>query len=149
MSTAIRKAGPADYDAMLPLFVAFYREEGFGDAVAGLAANLRQILERADTAAFIAEDDGEAVGAAALSTSFGLEVGFYCELEDLYVLPARRGEGVARALIDEVCAWAEAAGCHDVEIVVTEHGREAAGLVPFYERLGFENSGRLIMERVL
>jgi len=81
------------------LFERFYREEGFDDAVAVFAVNLRQILKREDTSAFVSEIGGKEVGAAALSTAFGLEAGAYAELEDLYVDPARRGHGDATSLV--------------------------------------------------
>ncbi|HIC80566.1 MAG TPA: GNAT family N-acetyltransferase, partial [Kiloniellaceae bacterium] len=95
---AVREAGPDDHGLLLPLFERFYEEEGFEDAVAGVAQNLRQILMRDDTAAFVALAGDEAVGAAAASTSFGLEVGLYAELEDLFVDPAWRAKGAASAI---------------------------------------------------
>ena len=149
MACSVRKASIVDYDSVLPLFEAFYREEGFGHAVNRVAGNLRQILHRDDTCVLVAEEAGEAVGAGSMSTAFGLEVGLYAELEDLYVHPDHRGKGVAAALIEASCEWARSIGCHDIEIVVTRHGREKAGLVPFYTRHGFEDVDRMIMERTL
>lgn len=149
MSVAVRKAGPEDFDAVCPLFEAFYREEGFPEAVSGVANNLRSILTRADTAAFVAEADTAAIGAAATSSAFGLEVGQYAEIEDIYVLPEHRGAGVARQLIEASFEWARSIGCHHIEIVITRHGREVGGLVPFYTKLGFEDADRMIMERTL
>jgi GNAT superfamily N-acetyltransferase len=64
-------------------------------------------------------------------------------------LPSGRGEGISTALIAAACDWARAAGRHDVEVVVTPHGRDVAGLVPYYEKQGFENTERIIMERAL
>jgi aminoglycoside 6'-N-acetyltransferase I len=151
----VRQAGPADFDALLPLFERFYREEGFDDAVGVVAANLRQILAREDTAAFIAFggggafDGGAAVGAAAMSSAFGLEAGLYAELEDIYVDPDWRGRGVASALMAAGLAWARARGCRDVEIVLTPHAQAKDDLAPWYEARGFENTGRVIYERRL
>ena len=133
----VRQAGPADFDALLPLFQRFYREEGFDDAVDAVAANLRQILLRQDTAAFVAESAGTAVAGA------------YAELEDLYVDPDWRGRGVASALMQAGFGWAKARGCRDVEIVLTPHAQAKAGLAPWYEARGFANTGRLIYERRL
>ncbi|MEQ8665880.1 MAG: GNAT family N-acetyltransferase [Rhodospirillales bacterium] len=149
MAMTIREASIVDFDAVLPLFQAFYREEGFDHAVSRVPANLREILQRDDTRVLVAEIDGDAVGAASLSSAFGLEVGLYAELEDLYVHPDHRGKGIAGALIEASCEWARSIGCHDIEIVMTRHGREQAGLVPFYVRHGFEDADRMIMERVL
>ena len=77
----LRQASPADHAAALPLFQAFYREEGFENALDGLAETLRGLLDREDTAVFLALAGPEPVGAAACSSSFGLEVGLYAELE--------------------------------------------------------------------
>jgi len=143
----VRQAGPGDFDALLALFERFYREEGFDDAVAAVAGNLRQILQREDTAAFVAEIGGKAVGAAALSTAFGLEAGAYAELEDLYVDPAWRGRGVASALVAAGADWARARGCRDLEIVLTPHAQAKDDLVTWYEARGFESTGRVIYER--
>ncbi|GAB4357060.1 MAG: hypothetical protein Kow00114_08390 [Kiloniellaceae bacterium] len=145
----VRRADPADVEALLPLFERFYREEGFEDAVAGLAGNLQRLLARDDTAAFVAEAGGRAVGAAAASSAFGLEVGLYAELEDLYVDPAWRGRGVASALVEAVAAWARARGCSDLEIVMTPHAQAKDDLAPWYEARGFVSTGRVIYERML
>jgi len=145
----VRRAGPADFDALVTLFERFYREEGFDDAVAVVAVNLRQILQREDTAAFVAEIGGKAVGAAALSTAFGLEAGAYAELEDLYVEPARRGRGVASALVAAGADWARARGCRALEIVLTPHAQAKDDLASWYKARGFVDTGRVIYERRL
>lgn len=145
----VRLAGPADFDELLALFERFYREEGFAAAVDGVAENLRQILSRDDTAALVARVEGEAVGAAALSSAFGLEVGLYAELEDLFVDPAWRGRGVASALVDAAVHWAKARGCDDLEIVLTPHAQAKDDLAPWYRARGFVDTGRIIYERAL
>ncbi|WP_420348654.1 GNAT family N-acetyltransferase [Pelagibius sp.] len=146
---AVREAGPDDLGLLLPLFERFYAEEGFEGAVAGVAENLRQILARDDTAAFVACAGEDAVGAAAASTSFGLEVGLYAELEDLFVDPVWRAKGAASALVEAVADWARDKGCSDIEIVLTPHALAKASLVPWYEARGFVETGRVIYERAL
>ena len=142
---AIRRATAADFDPLLALFERFYREEGFEEAVSVVAANLRQLLVREDTAAFVAEADGAAVGAAAMSSAFGLEAG----LEDIYVDPAWRGRGVASVLVEAGVSWARQRGCRDVEIVLTPRAQAKDDLVQWYEALGFVSTGRVIYERAV
>ncbi|WP_422366348.1 GNAT family N-acetyltransferase [Pelagibius sp.] len=145
----VRQATETDFDRLLPLFERFYREEGFEKAVSGVAGNLRQILRRDDTAAFIALAGDLAVGATATSSSFGLEVGLYAELEDLFVDPDWRGRGVASMLVEAAADWAKAKGCSDMEIVLTPHGQADDKLAPWYEARGFVNARRVIYERAL
>lgn len=143
----VRRAQLDDHGAMAPLFERFYREEGFDSAVGRLSANLRDVLRRPDTAAFVAETPARAIGVAAMSTSFGLEVGLYAELEDIYVVPDWRSRGVASALVEAGVTWARARGCHDVEIVLTPHAQGRAGLAEWYAGRGFRDTGRRIWER--
>lgn len=146
---AVRQAGAADYNAALPLFQRFYREEGFPEAIERVPATLRGVLGRDDTAVFLAWAGDAAVGGASISTAYGLEVGLYAELEDLYVEPAWRGNGVASQLVEAACAWATRKGCTDVEIVLTPHAQGKGELVAWYKARGFADTGRIIFERAL
>jgi GNAT superfamily N-acetyltransferase len=57
---------------------------------------------------------------------------WYCYLEDLYVDPARRGQGAGRALIEAVYAEADARGCTRTYWVTQETNAMARAL---YDRL--------------
>lgn len=147
---SVRRARRSDAAALVILFRRFYREERFSRAaIAAVPRTLREVLRRRDTAAFVAEAGGEIVGAAAMSTAYGLEVGLYGELEDMYVLPQWRQNGVASRLVDPCFAWAAAQGCHDVEIVLTPHAQAKNGLAAWYARRGFASTGRVIWSREL
>jgi GNAT superfamily N-acetyltransferase len=146
----VRPARRADAAALARLFRRFYREERFSRAaVMRVPRTLAGVLRRKDTAAFVAEAGGAIVGAAAMSTAYGLEAGLYGELEDLYVLPEWRNRGVASVLVEACLAWAHAQGCHDVEIVLTPHAQAKKGLAAWYAKRGFERSGRVIWSRDL
>ena len=146
----VRRARRADTAVLTKLFRRFYREEHFSRAaIAAVPRTLAGVLRRKDTAAFVAVANGVIVGAAATSTAYGLEVGLYGEIEDLYVLSEWRERGVATALIDACLDWARARGCHDVEIVLTPHAQGKKGLAAWYAKRGFESSGRVIWYREL
>ena len=146
----VRPARRSDAAGLVKVFRRFYREERFSRAaIAAVPRTLAGVLRRKDTAAFVAEAEGAIVGAAAMSTAYGLEVGLYGEIEDIYVLPEWRRCGVASALIEACLAWARARGCHDVEIVLTPHAQAKKGLAAWYAKRGFENSGRVIWYREL
>jgi len=142
----VRQAGPGEFDLVLPLLEQFYREEGFEASLGTLAENLRHLLVRTDCPAFVALSQGNAVGVAVCSTSFGLEGGAYIELEDLFVEPASRGRGVATALVEAVAAWGEAQGFRKLEIVMTPYAQAKDDLAPWYRARGFKNTGRVIYE---
>lgn len=100
--------GPAteqDLETVLPLMRAycdFYESSPPDEGVLEMARTL--ITDPSQGAAFIARQDGRAVGFATLDWKWsmlkGARLGY---LEDLYVLPGARGLGIADALI-EVCA---------------------------------------------
>jgi len=149
-SLKVRAARRSDAAPLARLFRRFYREERFPRAaVAAVPRTLAGVLRRKDTAAFVAEAGGTIVGAAAMSTAYGLEVGLYAELEDIYVLPDWRGRGVASALVEACLDWAARRGCHDVEIVLTPHAQGKKCLAAWYAKRGFESSGRVIWYREL
>ncbi len=146
----VRRARRSDAPRLTALFRRFYREERFSRAaIAAVPQTLAGVLSRRDTTAFAAEAGGVLVGAAAMSTAYGLEVGLYAELEDIYVLPDWRRRGVAGALVEACLAWARARGCHDVEIVLTPHAQAKKGLAAWYAKRGFKNSGRAVWSRAL
>lgn len=52
----------------------------------------------------------------------------YCYLEDLYVDPVARGDGVGRALVEHVVAWAREHGCTRVHWVTHTDNAKARAL---------------------
>ncbi len=73
---------------------------------------------------------GAAVGFATTVPS-----GADLELEDLFVDPARMRRGVARALVDDVVAFARSTGVARVTVDANPHARR------FYEAVGFVADG--------
>jgi ribosomal protein S18 acetylase RimI-like enzyme len=59
-----------------------------------------------------------------------------CYLEELYVVPGRRGEGHGRALMETAMVTARERGATDIELGTATNDRAARAL---YESLGFTN----------
>jgi ribosomal protein S18 acetylase RimI-like enzyme len=132
----VRLAGRDDAGAIGQLLYDFNREfDEPTPAPSALAERLRQLIEGGDTLVLLAGDgpDGLAVlrfRAAIWST--GLE----CYLAELYVTPARRGQGLGRALMEAALREARMRGAGTMDIGVDEPDLAARHL---YESLGFTN----------
>jgi ribosomal protein S18 acetylase RimI-like enzyme len=135
-SSEVRLAGRGDADAIGRLLCAFNRE--FGEPAPEppvLAERIRQLLDGGDTLVLLAGDgpDGLAVlRFRAAIWSAGLE----CYLAELYVTPARRGQGLGRGLMDAGLREARERGADTMDIGVDEPDHAARSL---YESLGFSN----------
>lgn len=94
-------------------------------------------------------DDGTPVGLAEVSvrTDYvnGTETSPVAFLEGLYVAPAARRQGVARALLLEVRAWARARGCSELASD-TDLGNTLSQTV--HSRLGFTETERVVYFRM-
>ncbi len=136
MTRQVRLADRDDADAIGRLLYAFNREFDEPTPVpAALAERMWQLLDGGDTLVLLAGDgpDGLAVlrfRAAIWST--GLE----CYLAELYVSPARRGQGLGRALVEAALREARNRGADTMDIGVDEPDLAARRL---YESLGFTN----------
>jgi ribosomal protein S18 acetylase RimI-like enzyme len=132
----VRRADRDDADAIGRLLYAFNREfDEPTPAPTALAERVRQLLDGGDTLVLLAGDgpDGLAVlRFRAAIWSSGLE----CYLAELYVTPARRGQGLGRALMEAALAHARDRGADTMDIGVDEPDDVARRL---YESLGFTN----------
>jgi GNAT superfamily N-acetyltransferase len=82
----------------------------------------------------LAEEDGRPVGFALFFHNFSTFLGrpgIY--LEDLFVLPEQRGQGIGRMLLAHLARLAVDRGCGRLEWAVLDWNRDA---IQFYERLG-------------
>ena len=131
-----RLADPDDAAVIGRLLYDFNREfDEPAPAPSALAERLRQLIEGGDTLVVLAGDgpDGLAVlRFRAAIWSAGLE----CYLAELYVAPARRGQGVGRALMEAAMREARLRGADTMDIGVDEPDLVARRL---YESLGFTN----------
>jgi ribosomal protein S18 acetylase RimI-like enzyme len=108
------------------------------DARARLGADLRERAARGFAVVLLAERRGEPVGVAIGFVGYStFRARPLLNLHDLAVLPAARGAGVGRALLDAVAVRARALGCCKVTLEVREDNATARRL---YERAGFVDS---------
>ena len=132
----VRHAEPADVEAVGRLLDAFNRE--YDEATPGpqwLAARVRELLAGGDTAVLVGGSGPDGLAVLRLRASLwsgALE----CYLAELYVVPAHRGQGLGRALLEAAIETARQRGCDHMDLGTSEDDVAARAL---YERLGFTN----------
>lgn len=128
-----RTATPDDAGLVARLLADFNDE--YGDPrppVEQLAARLRELMGRGDTAVALADDD---LGVAVLRLRPNLwSTAREAYLAELYVIPDRRGQGLGRALLAHTLALARELGCDRIELGTSEDDVAARKV---YEKAGF------------
>jgi GNAT superfamily N-acetyltransferase len=132
----IRPPHDDELDGLVALLVAQLREHGNELADRELARAAAGMVRRPQRGLFlIARESVTLVGFAALSYLWTLERGGRAAwLDELYVVPARRGEGIGEALLRAALAAARAAGALAIDLEI-ETGHERAATL--YQRAGF------------
>ena len=133
---SIRFATPADLGTIDTLIRALAEYERLSDQVTMDRQELGEYLfgKRRFAEVLIAEEHSVATGFALFFHNFSTflgKPGIY--LEDLFVLPDKRGLGVGRALLKRLAEVAVERGCGRLEWAVLDWNLDAIG---FYERLG-------------
>jgi GNAT superfamily N-acetyltransferase len=150
MTVKVRQLSAGDdLSAAIVLLQRFFVEEGFSTEAEVIARNTKLLAGLPNCGLFVAEGNGEVVGVATLSLEFGIEFGWSAEMGDLYVLPEWRGNGVSRLLLDAAEAFLRIKGVTGYQVTVTPFAEEQHALGIFYEKLGFESEGRLILYKRL
>jgi GNAT superfamily N-acetyltransferase len=132
----IRTATPADIPALLRLIRALADYEKLSDQVVVHEAQLREHLfgPRPYAEVLLAEEGGQVEGYALFFHTYSTFLGrpsLY--LEDLFVLPERRGRGHGKALLARLARIAVERGCGRFEWMVLDWNTPA---IQFYESLG-------------
>ena len=124
--TTIAAAQPADLDALAILFDAYRQFYGQPSDVAAARDWLRSRLRFGESKVLVARRGGDMVGFAQLYPSFSsVRMARTWILNDLFVLPATRRQGVARALLDAAAGLARADGAAAISLETTR-GNAAA-----------------------
>jgi GNAT superfamily N-acetyltransferase len=135
-SSEVRLAGRDDADAIGRLLHAFNRE--FDEPTpepSVLAARMRQLLDGGGTLVLLAGDGPDGLAVLRFRPAIW-SAGLECYLAELYVTPARRGQGLGRGLMDAALREARERGADTMDIGVDEPDHAARSL---YESLGFSN----------
>ncbi|MBA4137533.1 MAG: GNAT family N-acetyltransferase [Opitutus sp.] len=141
MNPTTRRATPADIPALVGLMREFYAEAAYPLDDAWAAASFAALLaEPAFGAVWLAARDGAAVGHAVLtvrhSMEFGARDGF---IDDLFVRPTARRQGVGNALLRELFAEAKKRELRALHVEVSRDNAAAHGL---YARFGLKDRER-------
>jgi ribosomal protein S18 acetylase RimI-like enzyme len=136
MTYVVRLAGPNDAAAAGRLLYDFNREfDEPTPAPSALAERIRQLLGGGDTLILLAGDGPDALAVLRFRAAIW-STGLECYLAELYVVPARRGQGLGRALMEAALREARSRGADTMDIGVDEPDLAARHL---YESLGFTN----------
>ncbi len=131
----IREISRADNEAVYGLICALAEYENMRDQITGTPEDLEELLFTSGVGhCLVAEDDGAIIGFALwfynLST-FKCRKGIY--LEDLFVIPERRGEGIGKALLKAVCRIAHEQGGGRLEWACLDWNEPS---LAFYRHMG-------------
>ncbi|HEY0646178.1 MAG TPA: GNAT family N-acetyltransferase [Nocardioides sp.] len=134
----VRRATPADAAVLAHLLWDFNTEfDTETDDTDVLAARFARLLGLPGIVAVLAEDDSEPVGFALVSLRPAIWFdGPVSQLEELYVVPARRDHGIGTAILDLCRHLVREAGSPEMHINVDEVDTDTRR---FYERHGFVN----------
>lgn len=143
-ATHIRPASAADLPALAELYRAFFAEIGVA-VPERLERNILGLIEDRSAALVLLETGAAPAGLASASMVHGVEFGTSAEIEDIYVAPAHRRQGLGGRLLAEMLAWCRAKGAAVVGVVVPPQSRAEPRLGAFYARHGFRESGRVVM----
>jgi GNAT superfamily N-acetyltransferase len=139
--TSVRPATTADATAMSALFAQFEHPT----PAEPIPARLSRLREH-DGEAFVAFDDTGLLGVATTQIVwFLIEDAPRAVLTSLVVREDTRGRGIGRALVDAVETWGRERGAGWIMVTTALY---RAGAHAFYERMGFEFTGRRYVKSI-
>jgi ribosomal protein S18 acetylase RimI-like enzyme len=136
VNTSVRKATVADLDLVAPLFDRYRQFYGCSADLELARRFLGERLERGESVVFVAVIDGKGVGFTQLYptfTSIGVRRAWI--LNDLYVAPEARRQGVGRRLMDVARTMAERMGAAWLELATAIDNHAAQAL---YRSCGYK-----------
>lgn len=138
ISTAftIIRADLEQLDLLAPLFDGYRQFYGQRSDVAGSRQFLFERLTALESVIFLAEQNGRGWGFTQLYPSFSsVSMQRLWILNDLFVAPEARGQGVGEALLERARVFGVAAGAKELQLSTATTNTTAQRL---YERFGYE-----------
>lgn len=135
----VRLAAPGDAAAIGRMLHDFNREyDEPTPAPEAIAARVGELLARGEATVLLAGSEPAGLAVLRFRPSLYRDA-LDAYLEELYVLPGRRGHGLGRALMESALDLARARGAAWIHLGTSEDDVAARAL---YERLGFTNRER-------
>jgi diamine N-acetyltransferase len=144
----LERAGPADLDALLPMLERFAPAQGYAFDAARARAALGALLSEPELGrVYRIVRAGLSVGYAVLCFGWSLEWGGRdAFVDELYLEPGQRGQGLGRAALRALVEEARALGVHALHLEVEASNRAAQAL---YRSEGFGGGERRLLSRRL
>jgi ribosomal protein S18 acetylase RimI-like enzyme len=133
---SVRRATPSDAEAIGRLLHDFNTE--FDEPVPGpraIAERIAELIESGETVVLLAGSGPHGLAVLRFRPSLYSRA-LECYLAELYVVPAERGHGLGRALMEEAIEVARREGANYMDLGTSEDDVAARAL---YESLGFNN----------
>jgi ribosomal protein S18 acetylase RimI-like enzyme len=136
MAAEVRRAEVVDAETVGQLLHDFNSEfDDFTPGPRAVADRVRTLLATGDITVLLVGPGPHGVAVLRFRPSL-LKEGLHCYLEELYVVPERRGRGLGRALMEAAMDVAREEGAYDMHLGTGEDDVAARAL---YESLGFSN----------
>jgi ribosomal protein S18 acetylase RimI-like enzyme len=134
--TPVRRAGADDAPSVARLLHDFNTEyDDPTPPVEVLSPRVRELIAAGEIVVLLAGEGPDGIAQLRFRPSVWTEA-LDAYLEELYVVPALRGQGLGRALLEAAMETAVAAGATHLDLCTGETDAEARGL---YESTGFTN----------
>jgi ribosomal protein S18 acetylase RimI-like enzyme len=134
---SVRRAGPADAADVGRLLHDFNTEyDDFTPGPEAMGKRLGELLESGDVTVLLAGDGPDGLALMRFRPSLWSE-SLDCYLEELYVVPDRRGQGLGQALMEAAIETARSEGAGYMDLGTAETDTAARAL---YEKMGFSRT---------
>lgn len=132
MNIHIRPAVEADFPEIIALFHEFALFEKLPEKMTNSVAQMQ--LEKEFFHAFVAlSPDGRLAGYVTYSFGYYTWIGKSLYMDDLYVRPSFRGQGIGKQLMQEVITLGKSEGCRKLRWQVSQWNEPA---IAFYKKAG-------------